>query len=173
MTRDPWPLPRPERAKILSVHTPALKRFGSIVVSSSCGDGPERSSEPGFAGLIRMIAGQQVSVQSARAIVARLEERADPLTAERFLALAEGDLKAVGFSRPKMRYGRILAEEIASGAGEHELVHSGLEETMSIASSQIREIHQRHQGKADLRTAAFINAIDKIALCYEDLGIFP
>lgn len=80
-----------------------------------CGLPPERSSEPGFAGLIRMIAGQQVSVQSARAIVSRLEERADPLTAERFLALAEDDLKAVGFSRPKMRYGRILAEEITSG----------------------------------------------------------
>ena len=80
-----------------------------------CGLPPVRSSEPGFAGLIRMIAGQQVSVQSARAIVTRLEERADPLTAECFLALGEDDLKAIGFSRAKMRYGRILAEEVASG----------------------------------------------------------
>lgn len=80
-----------------------------------CGLPPERSSEPGFAGLIRMIAGQQVSVQSARAIVTRLEEKADPLTAEEFLRLNEDDLKAVGFSRPKMRYGRILAEEIVGG----------------------------------------------------------
>ena len=79
-----------------------------------CGLPPVRGSEPGFAGLIRMIAGQQVSVQSARAIVGRLEERVDPLTAEGFLALAEDDLKAIGFSRPKMRYGRLLAEEIAS-----------------------------------------------------------
>ena len=80
-----------------------------------CGLPPERSSEAGFAGLIRMIAGQQVSVQSARAIVARLEDKAAPLTAESFLALQEDDLKAVGFSRAKMRYGRILAEEIAGG----------------------------------------------------------
>lgn len=80
-----------------------------------CGLPPERSSEPGFAGLIRMIAGQQVSVQSARAIVGRLEERVAPLTAEGFLRLDEDDLKAIGFSRSKMRYGRLLAEEIVSG----------------------------------------------------------
>ncbi|WP_299396935.1 DNA-3-methyladenine glycosylase [Pelagibius sp.] len=80
-----------------------------------CGLPPERSSEPGFAGLIRMIAGQQVSVQSARAIVGRLEERVAPLTAEGFLQLDEDDLKAIGFSRSKMRYGGLLAEEIVNG----------------------------------------------------------
>ena len=80
-----------------------------------CGLPPERGSAPGFAGLIRMIAGQQVSVQSARAIIERLEARVDPLTAEAFLRTTEDDLRAVGFSRPKMRYGRILAEEIAGG----------------------------------------------------------
>jgi len=81
-----------------------------------CGLPPVRGSAPGFAGLIRMIAGQQVSVQSAAAIIARLEARVEPLTAEQFLTLSEDDLRAVGFSRPKMRYGRILAEEIAGGA---------------------------------------------------------
>ena len=48
-----------------------------------CGLPPVRSSAPGFAGLIRMIAGQQVSVQSAAAIIARLEARVAPLTADR------------------------------------------------------------------------------------------
>jgi DNA-3-methyladenine glycosylase II len=81
-----------------------------------CGLPPERGSESGFAGLIRMIAGQQVSVQSARAIIERLEARADPLTAEIFLALSDDDLRAVGFSRPKMAYGRLLAEAIAGGS---------------------------------------------------------
>lgn len=80
-----------------------------------CGLPPERGSAPGFAGLMRMIAGQQVSVQSAAAIIGRLEARVDPLTAEQFLQAGDDDLKAVGLSRPKMRYGRILAEEIASG----------------------------------------------------------
>src|SRR3546814_20810552 len=62
-----------------------------------CGLPPERGSEPGFAGLIRMIAGQQVSVQSARAIIARLEARVDPLTAAAFLKASDDDLRAVGF----------------------------------------------------------------------------
>src|SRR3546814_4906038 len=63
-----------------------------------------------------MIPGQQVSVQSARAISARLEARVDPLTAAAFLKASDDDLRAVGFSRPKMAYGRILAEAIADGA---------------------------------------------------------
>lgn len=80
-----------------------------------CGLPPVRRSEPGFAGLIRMIAGQQVSVASARAIIARLEARVVPLTAETFLALDEAALSAIGLSRPKMRYGRLLAEAVAGG----------------------------------------------------------
>lgn len=82
---------------------------------ADCGLPPVRASAPGFAGLIRMIAGQQVSVQAAAAIVARLEARVDPLTAGEFLKAGEADLRAVGFSRPKVRYGRFLAEEIVSG----------------------------------------------------------
>jgi DNA-3-methyladenine glycosylase II len=82
---------------------------------AGCGLPPVRSSAPGFAGLIRMIAGQQVSVQSAAAIIARLEARLPGLHAVEFINLSDEDLKAVGFSRPKMRYGRLLAQEIASG----------------------------------------------------------
>src|SRR5690606_6532194 len=80
-----------------------------------CGLPAVRRSDPGFAGLIRMIAGQQVSVASARAIIARLEARVQPLTAEAFLALDEAELRAIGLSRPKMRYGRLLAEAVAGG----------------------------------------------------------
>src|SRR3546814_5768116 len=72
-----------------------------------CGLPAERGSEPGFAGLIRMIAGQQVSVQSARAIIARLEARVVPLTAAAFLKARDDDLRAVGFRRPKMAYDQI------------------------------------------------------------------
>jgi len=98
-----------------------------------CGLPPERGSEPGFPGLIRMIAGQQVSVQSAAAIIARLEARAAPLTAETFLALTDDDLRAVGFSRPKMAYGRILAEAIAGGGLDLDGLH-GLDDEAAIAA---------------------------------------
>ena len=76
------------------------------------------------------------------------------------------------------RTGRqIFSEEelsiMARGADERDLVNSGLEETMITAYGQIREVQKRLDSRADLRTAAFVNSIDKIALCYQDLGIFP
>ncbi len=72
------------------------------------GDLPLRREEDGFAALLRAIIGQQVSVASARAIWARLE--AAGLTEAASMALAtDEDLRAVGLSRQKARYGRALA----------------------------------------------------------------
>ena len=58
-----------------------------------------RPRQAGFAGLLRIITGQQVSAHAARAIVARLEAAADPLTPESLLALDDARLRAIGFSR--------------------------------------------------------------------------
>jgi glutamate dehydrogenase (NAD(P)+) len=62
---------------------------------------------------------------------------------------------------------------IARGADEIDLVNSGLEETMINAYLQIREIRKKDRKVPNLRTAGFISAINKIALAYEELGIFP
>lgn len=62
---------------------------------------------------------------------------------------------------------------IARGADEIDLVRSGLEETMITAYGQIREVLKRKKKVNDLRTAAFVNAINKIASDYLSLGIFP
>jgi glutamate dehydrogenase (NAD(P)+) len=62
---------------------------------------------------------------------------------------------------------------IARGADEVDLVRSGLEETMVVAYNQIREIRKRKRNVKDLRTAAFINAINKIASDYTAFGIWP
>ncbi len=62
---------------------------------------------------------------------------------------------------------------ITKGADEIDLVNSGLEETMTSAYNQIREILKSNGKIPDLRTAAFLNAIDKIATAYVELGIFP
>ncbi|MBA3343442.1 MAG: Glu/Leu/Phe/Val dehydrogenase [Gemmatimonadaceae bacterium] len=59
----------------------------------------------------------------------------------------------------------------AESAGEEELVNSGLEETMIAAYAELRTI-QKDRG-VDLRTAAFINAIGKVAMSYAMRGIFP
>jgi glutamate dehydrogenase (NAD(P)+) len=64
-------------------------------------------------------------------------------------------------------------KRVTRGASEEDLVNSGLEDTMVDAYHNLREIKHRFDGKIDLRTAAYIDAIDKIALCYGDMGIFP
>lgn len=80
-------------------------------------------------------------------------------------------LDAVGAKTGK-RFTENEMMDLAHGADEADLVHSGLEDTMSTAYHRLREIRAQHKG-IDLRTAAFIDAIDKIAICYQDLGIFP
>jgi len=59
------------------------------------------------------------------------------------------------------------------GADEEDLVNSGLEETMIHAYHEVREKMLSNKKIPDLRTAAFIVAIDKIAKSYISLGIFP
>jgi glutamate dehydrogenase (NAD(P)+) len=66
-----------------------------------------------------------------------------------------------------------MVKALTQGADEADLVYSGLEETMANAFQEIRDIQGRLDGKTDLRTAAFVDAIDKIALCYGEMGIFP
>jgi len=62
---------------------------------------------------------------------------------------------------------------VARGAEEIDLVNSGLEETMMYAYRQIRELWLRNKDIKDLRTAAFVCAISKVADDYMALGIFP
>jgi glutamate dehydrogenase (NAD(P)+) len=65
------------------------------------------------------------------------------------------------------------AAQVTHGASEEDLVNSGLEETMIGAYHPIREVWKQRGGKVDLRIAAMIVAIDKVAISYEQLGIFP
>jgi glutamate dehydrogenase (NAD(P)+) len=60
---------------------------------------------------------------------------------------------------------------LAQGGGERELVDSGLEETMVNAYKEINELRKYHD--VDLRTAAFISAINKVGFMYKGMGIFP
>jgi glutamate dehydrogenase (NAD(P)+) len=64
-------------------------------------------------------------------------------------------------------------QRIAHGADEIDLVNSGLEETMIGAYRQVHEIWRREPKVEDLRTAAFLCALRKVATSYLELGIFP
>ncbi len=77
---------------------------------------PLRRSEPGFASLVSIVVSQQISRQSAMAIMGRLEALIVPLSASELLRSGEPALVAAGLSRPKQRTLASLAEAVASGA---------------------------------------------------------
>jgi glutamate dehydrogenase (NAD(P)+) len=62
---------------------------------------------------------------------------------------------------------------LTHGADEIDLVRSGLEETMIFAYNEIRNEKKRNPKIQDLRTAAFVSGIKKLAVSYQSLGIFP
>jgi glutamate dehydrogenase (NAD(P)+) len=62
---------------------------------------------------------------------------------------------------------------IEHGADEIDLVHSGLEETMVTATREIMDVWKANPEIPDMRTAAYVCAINKVATSYAELGIFP
>ena len=95
----------------------------------------------------------------------RMEKRFEEMSAGRMVKSIESATgKSLSDTERKL---------LVRGADEEDLVNSGLEETMSVAFQQIREVQRRNPKAPDLRTAAFISAIDKIAVSYLELGIFP
>jgi glutamate dehydrogenase (NAD(P)+) len=64
-------------------------------------------------------------------------------------------------------------EYIVHGADEVDLVYSGLEETMITATHEIMNEWKNNPSIPDMRTAAYVVAINKVATSYAELGIFP
>lgn len=62
---------------------------------------------------------------------------------------------------------------IMHGPDEVDLVYSGLEETMITATREIMDEWKRNPQIPDMRTAAFVVAINKVGTSYAELGIFP
>lgn len=102
------------------------------------------------------------------------------------------NLSHVRFGRLERRYGRMMnnylmdaieessGEELSKnqrdlidkGAGERDLVYSGLEETMIMAYDQLRTTMEE-KNISSMRTAAFVTSMEKIVTAYETLGVFP
>ncbi len=62
---------------------------------------------------------------------------------------------------------------ILHGPEEVDLVHSGLEETMITATHEVMAVWRANPQIPDMRTAAYVVAINKVANSYAELGIFP
>jgi glutamate dehydrogenase (NAD(P)+) len=64
-------------------------------------------------------------------------------------------------------------EFIMHGPDEVDLVYSGLEETMITATHEIMNTWKSNPKIPDMRTAAYVVAINKVGTSYAELGIFP
>lgn len=93
----------------------------------------------------------------------RMEKRFQEQSARRILSAVQ---EATGTAIPER-----LVKRAVQGADEEDLVNSGLEETMVAAYHELHDLSFRHE--TDLRSAAFLNGIEKIARVYAERGIFP
>lgn len=93
----------------------------------------------------------------------RLDRRLDEARGQMIVRMVEEML-----GRPVPEH---LAAPICQGAGEIDLVRSGLDDTMREAYRNIRAVRLSRRNVPDLRTAAFVVAIDKIATAYKEMGL--
>lgn len=66
-----------------------------------------------------------------------------------------------------------IRKNILHGPEEVDLVYSGLEETMITAVNEVMDCWKQNPSIPDMRTAAYVVAISKVAVSYAELGIFP
>lgn len=95
------------------------------------GDLPLRRRPDGFAQLLSAIVSQQVSVASARAIWAKLED-AGAVTPDAVLRFDQDGLRDLGLSRQKARYACALAE---AGIDYDALRHASNDEVIKTLTS--------------------------------------
>ncbi|MET1046261.1 MAG: DNA-3-methyladenine glycosylase 2 family protein [Hyphomicrobium sp.] len=73
---------------------------------------PQRDFPADFAGLAKIVVGQQLSAQSAAAIWGRLAEALSPFTPETLAGWSDGDLKRLGLSDGKVRTLRAVSRAV-------------------------------------------------------------
>ncbi|BBK37079.1 DNA-3-methyladenine glycosidase [Allostella sp. ATCC 35155] len=101
---------------------------------------PPRTRPAGFATLLQIITGQQVSTQAAAAIWQRVARLASPLTPAAWLDLGDDALREAGFSRSKIVYCRDLARLLAEGRLDLEALRRLDDEAAIGALSAVRGI---------------------------------
>lgn len=116
--------PRPLTQKTLALAARDLAARDRILanIHATYGDPPMWRRATGFTTLVHIILEQQVSLRSARAVLARLQSAIQPFTPESFLELGDDRLRALGLTRQKSAYLLNLSEAIVSGElGLHQL----------------------------------------------------
>ena len=95
---------------------------------------------------------------------ARMTKRQQEISNRRFVEMVE--------QVPWRRFTAAERERLIEGPREIDFVYSALEETIAVAYQQVRDLW-KERALPDLRTAAFLLAIERIGNCYLSQGIFP
>ena len=70
-----------------------------------------------------------------------------------------------------IKFSQPFIDKYSSGVKEIDLVRSGLEDTMRLSFQAILDKKNTHKGIKDLRTAAFVVALEKIVSSYSSAGL--
>lgn len=92
----------------------------------------------------------------------RLERRMDEARGD---ALLETLQQMIGRAVPD-----VLQQQIRRGPDEADLVRSGLDDTMRHAYQEMQVVRHANGRVPDLRTAAYVVAMDKVATTYREMG---
>lgn len=99
-------------------------------IHDTTGDPPLRRDLGGFAGLVRVVVGQQLSIASASAIWGRLVETVVPLDAGAVMRTDDAALRRAGLSQGKIRTLRTIAQAVLDGALDLDALADAPEETL-------------------------------------------
>ena len=95
----------------------------------------------GFAGLVKIVVGQQVSTAAANSIWQRVEDGVGgEVLPHRIMEFDEEGLKAFGLSRPKARYAREIAQAHLSGAFDFDAVDTLSDDEAIAALTAIKGV---------------------------------
>jgi len=138
------------RAKTNLTLTPARLRFASRWLAGQDAELKRVLDEygypdlwnrvPGFSTAVHIILEQQVSLASANATFLRLETKlGGSVTAAGLLKLTEREHKELGFTRQKLLYSRLLAEQVVSG-------DFSFEPLSQLPDEDVHEALTKHKG---------------------------
>lgn len=71
-----------------------------------------------------------------------------------------------------MKISEHMKNSVSNGSDELDIVRSGLDDTMRSAYQQIRATLEDVENVHDLRTAAYVTSVNKIARTYIDIGVY-
>jgi DNA-3-methyladenine glycosylase II len=108
----PLPTPLDEKSLRRAAQKLMARDADLAAIVARYGYPPLWAREAGFPTLVHIILEQQVSLASARAAFDRLRAALASVEPQAFLTLNDAELLAIGFSRQKTRYCRLLAQAV-------------------------------------------------------------